>query len=256
MTREATPPPIPAQGSRKRTLSTKAKEATDGHVNKKGKTREKPQIPNWNPPTALLPKKSTKENVTVNSDDDQTPEPANTNLSHETLEIEDSNSEGDDMGSAIETPEEQRSKTRASAQLFCYQKYVLTFSIIERLSKAWTSPIYTFFSPLPRIETIDGRHVHVFECAALHCKGKAGRGVRRFLDTGDSKSTGGLHMHAKRCWGTETVAAALKTKNLRAAREIVEKAPQRDSSLTAAFERIGKDKITFSHRQHTYEETR
>jgi hypothetical protein len=78
-------------------------------VNKKGKTREKPQIPNWNPPTALLHKKSTKENVTVNSDDDQTPEPgsvSNKNLSHETLEIEDSNSEGDDTGRAIETPEE------------------------------------------------------------------------------------------------------------------------------------------------------
>ena len=45
-------------------------------------------------------------------------------------------------------------------------------------------------------------------------------------------------------------------KNLKAAREIVAKAPQRDASLTAAFERIGKDKITYSHRQHTYEETR
>ncbi len=112
-----------------------------------------------------------------------------------------------------------------------------------------------FFRPLPRIETIEGRCVHVFECAALHCKGSS-RGVRWFLDTGDSKSTGALHTHAKRCWGEETVKAAIATKNLKAAREIVERAPQRDSSLTAAFERIGKETITYSHRQHTYEETR
>jgi hypothetical protein len=106
------------------------------------------------------------------------------NLSHETIEIDDNNSEGNDMGRIIETPEEQHSKNQALAQLFCYQKYVLTLPIIEWLSKAWTSPIYTFFSPLPHIETIDGQCVCVFECAVLHCKGKAGWGVRRRLSMG------------------------------------------------------------------------
>jgi hypothetical protein len=39
------------------------------------------------------------------------------------------------------------------------------------------------------------------------------------------------------------VKAAIATKNLKATREIVERALQRDSSLTAAFERIGKEQL-------------
>ena len=131
----------------------------------------------------------------------------------------------------------------------------LTFTSAEHLLKAWTSSIYTIFHPLPCIETIEGRCVHVFECAALHCKGST-RGVRRFLDTGDSKSTGALHTHTKHCWDEETVKAAIAMKNLKDTWEIVERAPQRDSSLTATFEWIRKETITYSHHQHTYEETR
>jgi hypothetical protein len=51
------------------------------------------------------------------------------------------------------------------------------------------------------------------------------------------------------------VKAALAMKNLKAAWEIIAKAPQQDSSITAAFERIGRKTIAFSHHQHTYEET-
>jgi hypothetical protein len=126
----------------------------------------------------------------------------------------------------------------------------------ERLSKKWTSPVYIFFRPVPRIEYVDGRRVHVFECAAKYCKGKHGRDVRRFLDKGDEKSTGGLHRHAKNCWGDETVKAAINTKDLRAARTILTKNNLKDGSVTAAFERIGKGKISYSHRQHDYPETR
>ena len=126
----------------------------------------------------------------------------------------------------------------------------------ERLSKKWTSPVYVFFRPNPRIEYIDGRRVHVFECCAKHCKGKHGRDVRRFLDKGDEKSTGGLHRHAKNCWGEETVKAALNTRDLKAARKIIGQDKLKDGSITAAFERIGKGKVTYSHRQHTYTESR
>lgn len=77
----------------------------------------------------------------------------------------------------------------------------------DRLSKDWISPIYVFFKRTPRIEYVDSRRVHVFECAATHCKGKNGRDVRRFLDTGDARSTSGLRRHAKMCWGDETVNA-------------------------------------------------
>jgi hypothetical protein len=37
--------------------------------------------------------------------------------------------------------------------------------------------------------------------------------VRRYLDTGDAKSTGNMHKHAKKCWGAETVELANKAKN-------------------------------------------
>jgi hypothetical protein len=54
--------------------------------------------------------------------------------------------------------------------------------------------------------------------------------------------------------GKETVQVALATKNLKATWEIIAKAPQQDSSIMVAFERIGHETITFSHHQHTYEE--
>ncbi|KDR81296.1 hypothetical protein GALMADRAFT_241794 [Galerina marginata CBS 339.88] len=63
---------------------------------------------------------------------------------------------------------------------------------LERLSKDWNSLIYVFFKPEPAIEYVNGRRVHVFECTAKPCKGRGGRYVRRYLDTGDAKSTGNL----------------------------------------------------------------
>jgi len=41
-----------------------------------------------------------------------------------------------------------------------------------------------------------------------------GRIMRRYLDTGDAKSTSNLHKHMKICWGEDTVAAADGTKNV------------------------------------------
>lgn len=64
---------------------------------------------------------------------------------------------------------------------------------------------------MPLVEYIRDHRVHVFECEAKHCKGKAnGRQVHRYLDTTDAKSTGNLRKHVK-SWGDETVAAADKT---------------------------------------------
>ena len=125
----------------------------------------------------------------------------------------------------------------------------------EKLSKDWVSPIYVFFKPTPAIEYINDHRVHVFECTAPNCKGKAnGRKVRRYLDTTDAKSTSNLRKHAKICWGEEPVAAADATKNVHAAREALGK--YKDSSITAAFRRVAKGKVTYSHRQHTTAEAR
>jgi len=83
-----------------------------------------------------------------------------------------------------------------------------------------------------------------------------GRMVRRYLDTGDAKSTGNLRKHARGCWGEEAVAAADNTKNVWAVREALGKAKLVDGSIMAAFERVVKDRVTYSHRQHTSSEAR
>jgi hypothetical protein len=119
------------------------------------------------------------------------------------------------------------------------------------------SPIYVFFKPLPSVEIIRDRRVHVFECTVLNCKGRAnGRMVRRYLNTADAKSTSNLCKHAKICWGEEAVAAADATKDISAARAAMKKGNLRDSSITAAFRRISKENVSYSYRQHTTIETR
>jgi hypothetical protein len=130
---------------------------------------------------------------------------------------------------------------------------------IGRLSKDWNSPIYAFFKPMPIVEYIDNRRVHIFECSALHCKGKGkyAQHVRRYLDTGDAKSTSNLRRHAKVCWGQEAIDAASQAKDIHAARDAMAKAKPKDGSLTAVFERIGtKNRLIYSHRQHTRAESR
>jgi hypothetical protein len=108
------------------------------------------------------------------------------------------------------------------------------------------------------IDHINGRRAHVFECSAKICKGKGknGRHVRRYLGTADATSTSNLRRHAKICWSEETVAAADNTRDVRAARGVLAKSILKDGSITAAFERVGKEKVTFSHRQHTRTESR
>ncbi|KAJ3513595.1 hypothetical protein NLJ89_g2859 [Agrocybe chaxingu] len=127
---------------------------------------------------------------------------------------------------------------------------------LERLKKEWNSPIYVFFKSTPAIEYINDRRVHVFECAAKHCCGRNGRHVRRYLDTGDAKSTGNLRKHTKLCWGDEAVAAGDKTRDVHAAREALAGMKDLNGSITSAFERVARSKVTYSNRQHTTTETR
>jgi hypothetical protein len=112
---------------------------------------------------------------------------------------------------------------------------------------------------MPLIDYVKARRVHVFVCSALQCKGKGqyGRQIRRYLDTGDAKSTSNLRRHAKVCWGSEAISAADDTKDVFAARDAMTKATPRDGSLLSAFESIKKSKqIAYSHRQHTRVEVR
>jgi hypothetical protein len=124
------------------------------------------------------------------------------------------------------------------------------------MSKKWTSPVYVFFKKTPQIEYKDDRRCHVFECLAGRCRGRNGRSVCRFLDKGDSNSTSNLLHHARICWGTEAVEAATETRDLDAARDVLAKTKLRDGTILTEFQRIGKDKITYRHTQHTTTESR
>ena len=80
--------------------------------------------------------------------------------------------------------------------------------------------------------------------------------VRRFLDTWDAKSTSNLHRHVKACWGKDTVSATDDTSDLKTAREALSKWKDLNGTITAAFERAGKGRVTYNHRQHTKAESR
>ena len=142
--------------------------------------------------------------------------------------------------------------------IFFFPRYLkeLITSQLDRLSKEWTSPIYVFFRKEPHIEIVKDHRCHVFMCEASRCRGKNGHDVHRFLDTGDAKSTSGFRCRAKNCWGKETVEAADNTEDLDGARSVLSKTKLCDRSITAQFERIGKTKVTYSHRQHTTMEAR
>ena len=76
------------------------------------------------------------------------------------------------------------------------------------------------------------------------------------MDKGDAKSTSNMRKHAKKCWGEDIVATADKARNADEVRATTVKGALNPQSITAAFERRGKGKVTYSHRQHTKTEAR
>ncbi|PPQ76807.1 hypothetical protein CVT26_001761 [Gymnopilus dilepis] len=150
-------------------------------------------------------------------------------------------------------PEAEDDETELCKFLSVLSVSKLNISLSSRLMKKWDAPVYAFFKPMPEIEYIDGRKAHVFACAASCCRCKS-RLVHCFLYTRDSSSTSNLHHHAKVCWGEEAVTAANNTGNAPTARDAMSNL--KDGSITAAFERAGKGKVTYSHRQHTKPEAR
>ena len=99
---------------------------------------------------------------------------------------------------------------------------------------------------------MDGRRYHSFQCANKSCKFSC----HRFLDKGDSGSTGNLRRHARRCWGDEALEAAEAAENINEARDSIVVSLNMTGSISEAFERKGKGRVTYSTRQHTRAETR
>jgi hypothetical protein len=65
-----------------------------------------------------------------------------------------------------------------------------------------------------------------------------------------------MRKHAKNCWGADVIAAGDKALNATEVRNTTVKGALQPGLITAAFERSGKGKVTYSHRQHTRAETR
>ena len=121
--------------------------------------------------------------------------------------------------------------------------------------KRWDAPVYAFFKPIPTITYVGDHKAHVFECGVSHCHSKT-KFICRYLYTGDAGSTSNLRWHAKICWGEEAVAAADTTGSARTACDALGNRGKVDGSITTAFERAGKGKVSYSHRQHTTAESR
>jgi hypothetical protein len=65
-----------------------------------------------------------------------------------------------------------------------------------------------------------------------------------------------MRKHARKCWGDDIIASADKAANANDVRQTTIKGFLDPQSITAAFERKGKGKVTYSHRQHTKTEAR
>lgn len=103
------------------------------------------------------------------------------------------------------------------------------------------------------IQTTGGRRNHVFSCARPTCT----QVVRRYLDKRD-RSTGNMHKHALSwsCWGDEAVARAMDTADDTEAHKIVVDSLLTTGRISEYFGRKKKGTVTYSHMQHTKEETR
>ncbi|KAA1478817.1 hypothetical protein DENSPDRAFT_788475 [Dentipellis sp. KUC8613] len=143
-------------------------------------------------------------------------------------------------------------KKKRSVSNFIYETdNELTFHP-EKLQAKCTSAIYAFSDPTPIITYRNSRKYHTFTCLSKGC----GKQVSRCLQTTDAMSTSNMRKHARQCWGEDVVRAADLAGNVSVARDKVTKPFLKDGSITAAFVRSGKGKITYSHRQHMKTETK
>lgn len=124
---------------------------------------------------------------------------------------------------------------------------------LENLMEQWISPVYAFFHPQPTVVDIDGQQAHEFRCAARGCKVK----ICRYTDKKDARSTSNLCKHVRVCkgWGKDILQSTDQANNADEVKDKLIGTFLRDGTIMAMFERK-KGKPTYSHRQHTREETR
>jgi hypothetical protein len=165
--------------------------------------------------------------------------------------ISDGNSrDGSDSGEGPERDNE--SDVELGNILFLSITIVWLKLVTERMKKKWRAPIYGFFKPVPEIVYKDDRRCHVFRCLADGCTNV----VRRFVDR--DSSTSNLIKHSKKCFGDNTVKAAMSAKNAMEVRNKVVGDVMKNGKLTAVFEKKDRQQrhVSYSHRQHSRVETR
>ncbi|KAG1720835.1 hypothetical protein EDB19DRAFT_1898408 [Suillus lakei] len=100
---------------------------------------------------------------------------------------------------------------------------------------------------IPSIEYTGSCCAHVFKYMA---KGYW-QHVHHYLNKGDAKSTSNMVKHIKSCWGNIAYEAAQEAKTAASACESIINNILKTGSITTLFERKGKGKVTYSHKQHT-----
>ncbi len=121
--------------------------------------------------------------------------------------------------------------------------------------KGWKAPIYALYRPEVDVEKIKERVRHRFHCAGPGCN----HIVNRYIDGPDATSTSNLRTHIKKCvgWGPGTLEAIDRVSTKAEALAAIQKVTRGEAkSITMAFKRIGKGKVTYSTRSLTSSETR
>lgn len=127
--------------------------------------------------------------------------------------------------------------------------------VLERLSKGWKAPVYALYRTDVDVVQKGDRIVHRFHCAGPGCD----HIVNRYIDGNDATSTSSLRTHIGKCagWGPDILKAIDKVSTRAEALQAIQKVTRGEAtSITVAFERTGKGKVTYSTRPLTKSETR
>ncbi|KAK2463721.1 hypothetical protein APHAL10511_004472 [Amanita phalloides] len=172
-----------------------------------------------------------------------TREMGGSSVGNSAIVVGDSEDEDVDMGDEVEVEKVVEPKEKLEEQLVW-------------LMKEWTSPVYAFFQPKPKIDVVvvgdDECVSHVFKCWHKQCKVT----VCRFLDKKDTRSTSNMHKHVKACWGDKALVAADSAANADDVRTFIVGGILKNGSITDSFERKGKGKRTYSIRALTCAEVK
>ncbi|KAJ7281689.1 hypothetical protein C8J57DRAFT_1433533 [Mycena rebaudengoi] len=114
--------------------------------------------------------------------------------------------------------------------------------IPARMAKSFNKPIYACFKPAEVKYDGRGRRYLKFPCDGKGCWNK----IKHYLDMQDKLSTGALQKHVKKCWGSDVLDSLDAAADVGVAHEKICKPYKLNGTITAVFERIGQEKLTWT----------